>query len=386
MKKLIFQSAVFFVLVFLVCLPNGFCQAPTFEIPDGLVWLNSKKPLKVSEFKGKFVVVYFWSYAGLNIQAVVDQCRELEERYRQELVVIGVHTGKSLDTDDLNGKVAEALTSYRIHHPVAVDNQLETLKAFHVDRWPSAVLFAPDGKVLFRKTGERDLFYLFNKLIIKNLPLYESSLDKRIFQFQSPDKVPVESAAKINVVEAAADLPEKVLTPTLLGNISLDNSINQTVNAQIVKEPSAIEIIPPEDLQDILFEEEQRKIPISPKKFTGEKVYINREYSRKIGQVEFKFRIENDGELLGDQKSYVRIYTEGHEVLAEATIKELNTEIGLNRTIDSGKLHVEAVLYYCTKGQKAICRIKSLLFVLPLTDFDKTENIVIEHEIAGKSL
>ena len=348
--------------------------------------MNSEKPIKIAELKGKFVVVYFFSYGGINIQSVIDQCRELQEKFPQELVVIGIHTGKALNTDDLNGKVAEALMTYRIHHPVAIDHQLQTLKSFHVDCWPSAVLFAPDGKVLFRKTGEQDLFYMFNKLILKNLPRYEGMMNKTIVQFQPPSQNSLANAVSETAAAASSELPEKVLSPNLMGNTILDQNINQTIDVTVMNETVLPELKPQVDSQEVKFEHEQKQTPLDPDKFTGEKVYINREYSQEIGQIQLNFQITEDAKLLGEQKSYLRVYTEKREILAEGIIKEFNTHIDLNQEVASSKLYVEAMLYYCTKGQKAICRIKSMLFVIPLAIYDKQEDIRIDQSIDGESL
>ena len=186
------------------------------------MWLNSNRPLKVSDLKGKFVLVYFWNYGGVNVQSMVDQTRELQEKYPHELVVISLHTGKALNDDELNRHVVDAIGTYRIIYPVAIDNQLQALKAFHFDRWPAAVLFAPDGSLLFRKTGERDFYYFYSKIIAKNLPRFLASLDKRIIVFQSTENNAASSSPE-SVNAPSADLPEKVLSPNLMGNVILDH-------------------------------------------------------------------------------------------------------------------------------------------------------------------
>jgi thiol-disulfide isomerase/thioredoxin len=386
MRRLIIKSAVFLFLIVSIFQSRSYATDTDFEIPDGLVWLNSQSPLKVSGFKGKFVVVYFWNYGGVSIQSVVDQCRELQEKYANELVVISVHTGKALDSDDLNGKVAEALAAYRIQIPVAIDNQLQTLQLFHTERWPSAVLFSPDGKVLFRKTGDQDLFYLFNKLIARNLPRFESTLDKHILNFQNSEPKVIEPAEEKAANLTVSTSSEKFPVNELINSVLDDKSLNDTVKSQKPDAAEPVEIKPKTDIPDVLFEKQMREVLVDPKKFKGEKIYIGREYSHKVGQVKLSFRLPDDGKLLGEQQSYVRVYTEERDIVSEGVISDLDTELNISQDINSKKMYIEVVLYFCTKGQKAICRIKSMLFVIPLADFDKTENILLEQEISGESL
>ena len=375
---------IFFLLcvALIFCIPAGLCAAPNFEIPDGMVWLNSDRPIKISDLKGKFVLVYFWNYGVFNIQSVADQYRELQEKYPRELVIVSVHSGKALNEDDLNKRVVDAMRIYRMSYPVAVDNQLQTLKAFRFDRCPAAVLFSPDGSVLMSKTGERDLFYLFSKVIAKNLPRYQKSLDQNIIVFQSSEN---KSAGPSSEMKPAplADLADKVLASKLMGNVILDKSENNDAGEDVSKEqPAAV------SNETITGELSQSPMTFNfdMKKFVGEKILVDREYSQNIGAITLNFRLPDHAHLLGAVKSYARIFTDDHTLLAQGLITGLQTNIVLDKEILSERLNIEVMLHYCTEGNNAICRIKGILFIVPLAQYSKQENIVIEHEIATESL
>ena len=78
---------------------------------------------------------------------------KLEEKYKNELVVIGVHTGKfdaERDTENIRRKVGE----YRIKHPVINDARMTLWNRFGVNSWPTIVLIDDRGIVQDAIPGE----------------------------------------------------------------------------------------------------------------------------------------------------------------------------------------------------------------------------------------
>jgi hypothetical protein len=293
-----------------------------------------------------------------------------------------VHTGKALSDDELNRHVVRAITTYRIAYPVAIDNELRTLKSFRFDRWPAAVLFAPDGSLLFRKTGERDLYYFYSKLIAKNLPRFQASLDTRILLFQSPEKISSVDSFPGSAEASSADLSQKVLAPQLMGNIILDHAAEAVMNEVVVLNEQAV--VSHETVEKKIEEDlpaAQNAFTFDAKSFVGEKILVNREYSQKIGTIDLKFRLPEDGKLLGD-KSYVKAFTDEKKLLAQGVMREPEAHILLNQEIAGDRINLEVTLYYCTKANHSICRIKSILFAVPLAAHQNQENILIEHELA----
>jgi thiol-disulfide isomerase/thioredoxin len=71
---------------------EGDATAP--EFPTGLQWLNSPAPLTLRQFRGKFVLLDFWTYCCINCMHLVPDLQRLEQKYSKELVVIGVHSAK----------------------------------------------------------------------------------------------------------------------------------------------------------------------------------------------------------------------------------------------------------------------------------------------------
>ncbi len=115
-------------------------------------WINSG-PIKLAELKGKIVLLDFWTYCCINCHHVLPTLARLEAKYKNELVIIGVHSGKfdaERNTENIRRKVAE----YRIKHPVVNDANMVIWERFQVSSWPTLVLITPDGKFAGARGGE----------------------------------------------------------------------------------------------------------------------------------------------------------------------------------------------------------------------------------------
>jgi thiol-disulfide isomerase/thioredoxin len=132
---------------------TAFPVAP--EFPDGLVWLNTDRPLRFSEaLRGRVVVLDFWTYCCINCMHVLPDLKYLEEKYAHEPVVfIGVHSNK-YDNEADPEHVRQAVMRHTITHPVVVDNQHQVWGAFGVRAWPSLVLIDSTGHAVAAFSGE----------------------------------------------------------------------------------------------------------------------------------------------------------------------------------------------------------------------------------------
>ena len=75
---------------------------------------------------------------------MLDELRELEERYADVLVMIGVHSPKFAHEADPDA-VAAAVERYGVHHPVLDDPELLTWDAYAARAWPTLVRDRPAG-------------------------------------------------------------------------------------------------------------------------------------------------------------------------------------------------------------------------------------------------
>lgn len=127
--------------------------APDFQ--DIHRWINSP-PLRMSQLRGKVVLVEFWTYACINCLHVQPHVNRWHARYRdQGLAVIGVHTPE-YDYEHLTGNVRAAVERLGIDYPVAQDNDYATWNAYGNRFWPALYLIDRDGRIVYRHYGEGD--------------------------------------------------------------------------------------------------------------------------------------------------------------------------------------------------------------------------------------
>ena len=119
----------------------------------GRGWLNTEGPLSLSELRGRFVLLDFWTFCCVNCLHVLDELRPLEEKYADELVVVGVHSPKFVHEADPDALRA-AVSRYRVGHPVLDDPELVTWQAYTARAWPTLVLIDPEGYVVAQYAGE----------------------------------------------------------------------------------------------------------------------------------------------------------------------------------------------------------------------------------------
>jgi len=130
---------------------EGTVSAP--EFPPQLEWLNTDRRLTLRELRGKVVVLDFWTYCCINCMHVLPDLKRLEEKYPDELVVIGVHSGKFFNEQD-SRQIRQAILRYGIRHPVVNDANLEVWRSYGVSAWPTLALINPRGKIVAMRSGE----------------------------------------------------------------------------------------------------------------------------------------------------------------------------------------------------------------------------------------
>lgn len=138
--------------------------------PDDLAWINTSRPIRPDELRGKFVLLDFWTYCCINCMHILPELKKLEKAYPRNLVVIGVHSAK-FDAEQETPNIAEAVLRYNIEHPVINDPEHILWQRFGVRSWPTIILIDPEGQAVWGKPGETS-FEVVDAVLKKALPYY----------------------------------------------------------------------------------------------------------------------------------------------------------------------------------------------------------------------
>jgi len=134
--------------------PQGPIPAPAL---DGATdWLNVSAPITIEQLRGKVVVLDFWTYGCINCMHVLRDLKTLEQRFPNELVVIGVHSPKFTNEKDADN-LKRVLVRYEIEHPVANDANHEIWRRYGAKAWPTRIIIDPAGNLVGTALGEGNL-------------------------------------------------------------------------------------------------------------------------------------------------------------------------------------------------------------------------------------
>jgi len=197
---------------------EGNTNAPDF--PEGMDWLNSDRAFALKDFRGKMVLLDFWTFCCINCMHVIPDLKKLEEKYDEELVVIGVHSAKFTNEKGTEA-IRQAILRYGIEHPVVNDRDFKIWRKYGVSAWPSFVLINPKGKIIGVHSGE-GIYEPFDKIIGQAVEYFSArgELEPR------PLKLDLEKAEMLNTL---LSFPGKVKADSASGRLIITDSNNDRI-------------------------------------------------------------------------------------------------------------------------------------------------------------
>ncbi len=118
-------------------------------------WLNYS-PLGKRELLGKVVLLDFFSYCCINCLNVLEELKRLEDEFKKELLVIGIHSGKHPHEKE-DEAILDAMRRYKIKHCVINDADMKLWDGYGIKAWPTMVLIDPQAYVVKQYQGEGHL-------------------------------------------------------------------------------------------------------------------------------------------------------------------------------------------------------------------------------------
>ena len=209
--------------------------APTF--PYGLDWLNVPAPLNWSDLRGKIVILDFWTYGCINCIHMIPVLERLEQKYPDELVVIGVHSAK-FDNEGKTENIRQIVQRYEVHHPVINDHDFQVWgqwRPYGVNAWPTFAAIDPRGNILAVQSGEIPYEAFVN--VLDGMVAYFDSTGEL-------DREPLQLALESErLATTALAFPGKVLADESGGRLFISDSNNNRIVIADLASHEVLEVI-----------------------------------------------------------------------------------------------------------------------------------------------
>jgi thiol-disulfide isomerase/thioredoxin len=153
--------------------PTGNPQLPAPPFPDGLEWLNVPAPLTIEALRGRIVILDFWTFGCINCIHMIPVLEQLEDKYGDALLVIGVHSAK-FENEGHTESLRQVVQRYDLRHPVINDHTFAVWNLYGVNAWPTFVVIDPLGNIAAMQPGEIP-FAAFDRYISDMVTHFRSS-------------------------------------------------------------------------------------------------------------------------------------------------------------------------------------------------------------------
>lgn len=160
---------------------SGRAAAP--ELPDGLTWVNTRDPVRLSALRGRVVLLHFFSYSNANSIQSLPDLRYLETKYHDGLTVLGIH-GPKFEHEREAAHVLKAVNRHRLLHATANDSGFRAWQLYGARAWPAFVVIDATGHVAAVLAGEGRRAEL--DALIGHLLEEAASANARVFETASP--------------------------------------------------------------------------------------------------------------------------------------------------------------------------------------------------------
>lgn len=125
-------------------------KAPEITSP---IWINSE-PKSLNDFRGKVILVEFWTFGCYNCRNVEPQIKKWHQSYAdQGLVVIGIHSPEFSYEKNIDA-VKRYVRENDILYTVALDNDFTIWNRYGNHYWPAVYLIDKKGVIRYIRIGE----------------------------------------------------------------------------------------------------------------------------------------------------------------------------------------------------------------------------------------
>jgi thiol-disulfide isomerase/thioredoxin len=150
---------------------------------------NASESIKISDFRGRVVLVDFWTYTCINCIRTFPHLIDWHNKYTDKgLVIIGVHTPE-FEYEKETENVQDAIVRYGIPYLVVQDNNYLTWDSFNNRFWPRKYLIDANGEIVYDHIGEGA--YEETEIKIRELLIESGANISEMPMSEIPDETPV---------------------------------------------------------------------------------------------------------------------------------------------------------------------------------------------------
>jgi thiol-disulfide isomerase/thioredoxin len=143
------------LLVDSVVEPEAWGNGPAPEIALNAVYYGGKEgggPIKLSDFKGKWVFVNFWATWCAPCRDEMPSMEMLNRRFGKDLVMMAV------SVDDDQAQIARFFGDEKPSFTVLWDREKKFTTVYGSRKFPESYLISPEGRIAAKFTGPRDWY------------------------------------------------------------------------------------------------------------------------------------------------------------------------------------------------------------------------------------
>ncbi|MEN0003352.1 MAG: redoxin domain-containing protein [Bacteroidota bacterium] len=117
--------------------------APNFQLPERVNYTINKE-LRLSDFKGKFVVLDFWAtWCQPCVEGIPELNAMVQEYRKEDLVLLSI-------TDESNERVTNFLEKFPVQYQVLRDDAKTLFELYAIQARPTYLVIDPMGKLIYR--------------------------------------------------------------------------------------------------------------------------------------------------------------------------------------------------------------------------------------------
>ena len=132
---------------------------PNNLAPDFTLKLTDGKDIKLSDHKGKIVIIDFWATWCPPCRRGIPDLVDIQEKYKNDVLIIGI----SLD-NETKPDVVPFIKKYKINYPIAYGT-MEVVQAFgNIQAIPTSFIVDQSGQIVDKHVGLVDKSAYINKI------------------------------------------------------------------------------------------------------------------------------------------------------------------------------------------------------------------------------